>query len=87
MELGNGISLLIVTLAAAFLPGVGRIFRIPEPVTMILFGVFLGKSVLNLHMGEHWLPFLAELGFLMLMFQAGMEIDFSLLRGQGRKGV
>lgn len=87
MEISHGLSLFIVTLAAALLPGLSRMVRLPEPVAMILFGVVLGKSALDLHMGEHWLPFLAELGFLMLMFQAGMEIDFRLLRGQGRRGM
>jgi Kef-type K+ transport system membrane component KefB len=87
MQISQGFSLLIVTLAAALLPGLSRRLRIPSPVAEILFGVVLGKSVLNLHMGEYWLPFLAELGFLVLMFQAGMEIDFRLLKGRGLRGM
>ncbi|MGE4290580.1 MAG: cation:proton antiporter [Desulfovibrio sp.] len=87
MQISQGFSLLIVTVAAALLPGLSRRLRIPSPVAEILFGVFLGKSVLDLHMGEYWLPFLAELGFLVLMFQAGMEIDFRLLKGRGMRGV
>lgn len=85
MEISQGISLLIVSLAAAVLPSISRRLRIPSPVAEILFGVILGKSLLNLHMGSEWLPFLAEMGFLLLMFQAGMEIDFTLLKGQGLK--
>ncbi|WP_022663356.1 cation:proton antiporter [Paucidesulfovibrio longus] len=87
MQISQGFSLLIVTLAAALLPGLSRRLRIPSPVAEILFGVVLGKSVLDLHMGEYWLPFLAELGFLVLMFQAGMEIDFRLLKGRGLRGM
>ncbi|MDD4952008.1 MAG: cation:proton antiporter [Desulfovibrionaceae bacterium] len=77
-------SLFLVCLAAALLPGLGRLLRLPTSVAEILFGVVLGKSLLDLDLGGQWLPFLAELGFLLLMFQAGMEIDFAMLKAQGR---
>ena len=80
-------SLLLVSGAALILPGVSRILRIPAPVAEILFGVLLGKSLLHLQFSGEWLPFLAELGFLMLMFQSGMEIDFSVLTRQSAKEV
>lgn len=75
-------SLLIVALGAAFLPGISRMVRLPAVVLEILFGVVLGKSVLQLQFSGNWLSFLAQLGFLLLMFQAGMEIDFGTLRKQ-----
>ena len=75
---------MLVALAAALLPGVSRILRLPAIVLEILCGVVLGKSLLNLEFSGQWLPFLAELGFLLLMFQAGMEIDFAMLRRQSR---
>jgi len=84
MELSQGASLLLILTAVAALPGLSRLLRIPSPVAEILFGIVLGKSVLDLSLGGPWLPFLADLGFLVLMFHAGMEINFSLLRGQGR---
>lgn len=84
MELNEALSLLLVTGAVAILPWVGRLLRLPSPVTEILFGVVLGKSVLHLEMGGDWLPFLAHLGFLVLMFQAGMEINFSMLERQSK---
>ncbi len=73
-------SLLLVALAAAILPGVSRLIRLPAAVTEILFGILLGKSCLGVGFSGDWLPFLAHLGFLMLMFQAGMEIDFTMLK-------
>ena len=84
MELQEALSLLLVTAAVAILPWVSRRVRLPAPVAEILFGVFLGKSVLHLEMGGNWLPFLAHLGFLVLMFQAGMEINFTMLRRQSK---
>ncbi len=84
MVLDQAWSLLLVALAAALLPGVSRMVRLPAIVLEILFGVVLGKSLLNLEFSGDWLPFLAELGFLLLMFQAGMEIDFAMLRRQSK---
>ncbi len=84
MILDQAWSLLLVASAAALLPGISRFVRLPAIVLEILFGVVLGKSLLNLEFSGQWLPFLAELGFLLLMFQAGMEIDFAMLRRQSR---
>lgn len=87
MVLHQSYSLLLVAGAALFLPGVSRLFRIPGPVAEILFGVLLGSSMLHLEFSGEWLPFLAELGFLLLMFQAGMEIDFNVLTQQSKRDV
>lgn len=87
MIINQAWSLLLVTTAAAVLPGISRIVRLPAMVLQILFGIILGKSLLNLDLSGDWLPFLAQLGFLLLMFQAGMEIDFSMLRKQRKKDL
>ncbi len=87
MVLHQAYSLLLVATAALFLPGISRMLRIPAPVAEILFGVLLGRSVLQLQFSGEWLPFLAELGFLLLMFQAGMEIDFSVLLRQSAREI
>lgn len=75
-------ALVLVSLGAAFLPSLSRWLRLPSVVLEILFGVLLGKSLLNLQFGEDWISFLAHLGFLILMFHAGMEINFQMLRKQ-----
>ncbi len=85
MDPSRAYALLLVSAAILFLPGLSRILRIPAVVAEILFGVVIGKSLLRLEFSGDWLPFLAELGFLLLMFQAGMEIDFTMLKKQ-RKG-
>mgnify|MGYP000518221213 CR=1 FL=1 len=87
MIINQAWSLLLVTTAAAVLPGISRLVRLPAMVLQILFGIVLGKSLLNLELSGEWLPFLAQLGFLLLMFQAGMEIDFSMLRKQRNKDL
>ncbi len=78
-------SLLLVTVGAALLPGISFRLRLPAVVLEIAFGVVLGKSLLCLEFSGDWLDFLAHLGFLILMFQAGMEINFSALKKQSRR--
>ena len=85
MVLDQSASLMLMAGAVAVLPMVARLCWIPSTVAEILFGIALGKSLLHIELGGEWLPFLAELGFLVLMFQAGMEINFSMLAKQSRK--
>ena len=84
MVLNQAESLLLVSLAAAILPSLSRLSRLPAPVMEILFGVILGKSLLHVQFSGEWIQFLAHLGFLLLMFHAGMEIDFGMLLKQSR---
>ena len=55
--------------------------RLPAMVGLLLFGVALGPHVLGFF-GEHRpiADFFAELGKLLLMFSAGLEIDITLFR-------
>ncbi|MEJ2657004.1 MAG: cation:proton antiporter, partial [Desulfobacterales bacterium] len=82
MILNQAESLLIVSSAAVVLPILSRLLRLPAPVMEILFGVVLGKSFLCIQFSGEWIEFLAFLGFLLLMFHAGMAIDFSALLKQ-----
>ena len=53
----------------------------PAMVGLLLFGVLLGPHVLGFF-GEHRpiADFFAELGKVLLMFSAGLEIDIALFR-------
>ena len=84
MILDQAWTLLLICAAAVALPGLSRLVRLPEVALQILFGVLLGASGLNLEVQGQFLPFLAELGFLLLMFQAGMELDFGAMASQSR---
>jgi len=82
MEIHSAWALVLVSLGAAFLPSLGQRLRVPSVVLEILFGVVIGKSLLNLQFREDWISFLSHLGFLILMFHAGMEINFGMLKKQ-----
>jgi Kef-type K+ transport system membrane component KefB len=80
MPHSQGVALLVISLAAALIPLAATRVGAPAMVLEILFGVFLGQVGFQGMEAGGWLPFLAHLGFLMLMFMAGLEIDFSVLR-------
>jgi Kef-type K+ transport system membrane component KefB len=62
-------------------PAISRRLKLPEMVGLLLFGVILGPHVLGFF-GENrpTADFFAELGQLLLMFSAGLEIDVDRFR-------
>jgi Kef-type K+ transport system membrane component KefB len=57
-------------------PAVARRLRVPELIGLLGFGVLLGPYVLGVYGTDHPIvQFFADLGKLMLMFTAGLEID------------
>ncbi|MEJ2468122.1 MAG: cation:proton antiporter, partial [Campylobacterales bacterium] len=66
---------LIITLALIiiFSPFLAKLFKIPTTPIEIILGAVFGYAGL-LH-GSHLFEFVAEVGFLFLMFLAGMEIN------------
>ena len=76
------VPLLIVVLLAFIVPVLLGRFRklgIPVVVGEILAGMLLGKSGFNLIREDHVLSILSILGFSLLMFLSGLEIDFASL--------
>lgn len=74
--------LLIVVALAAVIPLVSdRLKALPVPVIVgeILAGILLGQSGLGVIRNSPSVDFLAEFGFVYLMFLAGLEIDFGSL--------
>ena len=71
----------IVLLVIAAVPMAARRVRLPEMVGLLLFGVLLGPHVLGFFGTDRPIAdFFAELGKLLLMFAAGLEIDVDLFR-------
>ena len=76
------VPLLIVVLLAFIVPVfLGRFKKLGIPVVVgeILAGMLLGKSGFNLIREDHVLSILSILGFSLLMFLSGLEIDFTSL--------
>src|SRR5262245_50436847 len=62
-------------------PPLARRLRLPEMVGLLLFGVVLGPHVLGVFGEDRPVAdFFSELGKLLLMFSAGLEVDVALFR-------
>ncbi|MGH7195100.1 MAG: cation:proton antiporter, partial [Candidatus Saccharimonadales bacterium] len=71
----------IVVAAIVGVPRLAHRIRLPAMVGLLVFGVALGPHALGFF-GENRpvADFFAELGKLLLMFSAGLEIDMALFR-------
>lgn len=78
-------SLMVMAGGALTVPLLARKIRLPASVGEILFGVVVGHEVLNLVHGGEFVHLTAELGFFLLMFIAGLELDFRKLEAGGLK--
>jgi len=78
----------IVIAVIVGIPPLARRVGIPEMVGLLLFGVVLGPHVLGFF-GENRpiANFFAELGKLLLMFSAGLEVDVTLFRQVQAKSI
>ncbi|ADU96415.1 sodium/hydrogen exchanger [Thermovibrio ammonificans HB-1] len=68
------LAIILIAVGILFVPFLSRVLRIPVSVGEILYGVVIGKSLLNLVHHSQWLNFLSTFGFLLLMFIAGLEV-------------
>jgi Kef-type K+ transport system membrane component KefB len=74
--------LFAVVAGAAAIPFFSRRIGIPSAVLEILYGVALFHTVIIHH--PQWFSLFKELGFIYLMFIAGMELDIRQLKEGGR---
>jgi len=84
--------LFVLALGAFGVPLITPRLGIPEAVGQIIFGILagglgLGHLVLEGHDTEQVLHVLQELGFVLLMFGAGLEIDFDAIERGGATGL
>ncbi|MBW3582207.1 MAG: cation:proton antiporter [Euryarchaeota archaeon] len=85
------LALVVVSLLAFISPMIARRMRVPVVVGEILLGMLVGFTVFLAHhfQGRDLLPtgpelaFLAEIGFIILLFLAGLEIDFNNIEDRG----
>ena len=77
------LSLILIAAGAFVIPLLAKRIRLPAVVAEILFGILVGPTFGIIDVGEELITFLAELGLFLLMFLAGIEIDFDRLERQG----
>jgi len=80
--------LLLLVIGSALSPVIAPRLGVPEAVLQIAYGVLIGVVGIGHHGApEEVLHLLAELGFILLMFGAGMEIDFDAIERGGKSGL
>jgi Kef-type K+ transport system membrane component KefB len=83
----EGAATLVLIASAAFvLPLAAGVLRLPAVVLEIVFGILAGP-VLGIVEPDEITAALAELGFLMLLFLSGFEIDLRVFERQGARPV
>jgi Kef-type K+ transport system membrane component KefB len=79
---GDAAALILVAAGAFLLPMVGTRAAVPAVVLEIIFGILIGP-VFGIVEETELLSQLGELGFLLLMFLSGFEIDLRLFERRG----
>lgn len=87
MEPAEALSFVIFYSGAFLMPLIAGRLRVPAAVGEILFGLLVGNAGLRLVHPTAFTDFLAELGFVFLMFLVGAEIDFNRIEKEGIGGV
>src|SRR5919109_2959459 len=79
---GDLLIVVAVSFAAPFLLGLAPRVRLPSVVFEIVAGIIIGPSVLGWVEVDETISVLALMGLAILLFLAGLEIDFGRLRGR-----
>jgi Kef-type K+ transport system membrane component KefB len=80
-SLTNLLIVSVVAFAAPFLLGLFPGVRLPSVVLEIVAGIVIGPSVLGIVTADQAIAVIALIGLTFVLFLAGLEIDFSRLRG------
>ena len=80
--LDQQIALFLILLGVAVIPFAARRIRVPSAALEIVYGMLLFNVLL--HQRPDWFELLRQIGFIYLMFIAGMELDLQAIRRSGK---
>ncbi len=75
-------SMFLVLFGVAVIPFLARRIRVPSAALEILYGTLLFNFFIHGH--PEWFELMREIGFIYLMFIAGMELDLRSIRASGK---
>lgn len=81
------VALLVLVAGSLLVPLVSGRLRLPSAALLIGYGVAVGPRALGWIADAGVVSFLSELGFIILMFLAGLEIDFNAVRQRGKRAL
>jgi Kef-type K+ transport system membrane component KefB len=83
----QAIALLLFTVGAFIIPLLSKRIRLPAAACEMLYGAVLGNALPRLASPPVLISDLAHFGFILLLFLAGLEVDFVLVEREGKRGV
>jgi len=81
------VALLVLVAGSLLMPLLSGRLRLPSAALLIGYGVAVGPHALGWIHDAQVVGFLSELGFIILMFLAGLEIDFNAVRQRGKRAL
>lgn len=87
METSLVFSLLIIFAGVTLIPIIAKKFIMPVIVVEIIFGIFLGKSFLDIVPEHSTIEFFASFGLAYIMFLAGLEIDLEIIQSKLKQTI
>ncbi len=87
MSKEEAILLMVVSFGAFLMPIVSKRLNIPSPVMEIIFGFVIGFFFQGFLEKTEIVKFLAELGFIILMYLAGLEINFEKIKKLSKREI
>lgn len=83
----EAIILFLMVVGAFFMPFISRRLMLPSAVGEIIFGMLIGTFI-NIHSNSNiFIEYFGNFGFLLLMYLAGLELNFDKLRITPKKDI
>ncbi len=76
--------LAIILIVAKYVSALSLKFKMPPVLGMIIVGIILGPSGINIVKTDVVIKWLAKLGVILLLFSAGLETDLVQMKSQGK---
>src|SRR5579885_1378618 len=87
MPENTAVSLLLFTAGAFIIPVLSKRVGLPAAACEMLYGALLGNLLPRMAQPDAFINALAQFGFILLLFLAGLEVDFVLVEREGKRGV
>jgi len=79
--------LAIILILSKYVAALSIKFKMPPVLGMIITGILLGPSVLDIVKTDIVLQWLARLGVILLLFTAGLDTDIAQMKSQGKASL
>ena len=79
--------MIIFIITVYYIGYIGTLIRLPPLVGHVIVGIFLGPPLLNFVPYVKALVVTGEIGLILQMFEAGIELDVALLRNSGTRAI